>query len=96
MGYLLDNKVIQEILLYFDQNDPIKYLIHDTIKIDGVHDQDIRRYIPLLQEANYLHGFFVAIGENSGKYAIGGLSPIGREAVRQFKLGRDIDIRNDY
>jgi hypothetical protein len=96
MNYILDNETIKKILLYFDENDPIKYLIHDQIEIEGVDKKDVIRYIPLLQEANYLHGFFVAIGEDTGKYAIGGLSPIGREAVRQYRLGNDLDIHNDY
>lgn len=92
----LDKKTIEEILIYFYENDPQMYLIHDDININNLDKETVTKYIPRLYEAGYLQGFFVEIGSNNGKYAIGGLTQIGREAVRQHFLGNTISIYKKY
>ncbi len=92
----LNNNIVESILLHFHKNDPRFYLIHDTVEINGMEKDISKKYIAILCESGYLQGFFVEIGENYGKYAIGGLSAIGKEAVRQHFLGNKIDIHRNY
>lgn len=92
----IDNNIVKEILIYFYENEPKTYISHDQVEINGLDKSTILRYVPLLFEANYLQGYYLDIDALNGRYIIGGLTPIAKEAVRQLKLGKKIDIRNDY
>jgi len=96
MKKAMEDNIVQNILIHFYENEPQSFLTLDQIEIDGLDKSTILRYIPLLFEANYLQGYYIAIDAYSGKYLIGGLLPVAKEAIRQHKLGRDIDIHNAY